>query len=563
MNIKSITYIFFLFISQLLFSQEKNDSIILEKLHFYRDINNDSTLFYANKLKNSSNVCSQLGSITAKAYIYHKQKKYTLVIDILNKLSDDIDLFIKEITPSCYLERKMAIHNRLFWAYKNLENYNEAYKQILKLESLITPPSSSKNLTNYRNYLGIYINKATIKENLNMHDEAFIILKQALSEFNSPMVVQLNNDNFIVSWKASILNSLGNTYINLSKKNNNLSYLDSASYYYDKAYETTKLFNPPHKDSEIIYNFRKTEVLIAQKKYNEALKLINNYKNISNGYHYKHREFFQKAICFNNLNLSDSTLYYTYKLLSDKKEECKRSNLITMYDILSKQYNKLQKADSAFKYSQKTIEQYNLANKNKEDTFHLLYKNDFNEAIELNKKLILKGEQNKTKLYSIIGSSTILVSLLFFFFYKKEKKKKKILLDKIQTYTSEETQKKEYNIDSDLEIAIINEIDRINNNLDYLKHDFSITTISEKLNTNSTYVSFVFNNTKGETFKQYYTRLKIDYIKQKLTKEPKYRNYNIKALAEEIGYSNASAFSRAFKKQTGITPSEFINNIDS
>ncbi|WP_366943585.1 helix-turn-helix domain-containing protein [uncultured Polaribacter sp.] len=32
----------------------------------------------------------------------------------------------------------------------------------------------------------------------------------------------------------------------------------------------------------------------------------------------------------------------------------------------------------------------------------------------------------------------------------------------------------------------------------------------------------------------------------------------MKSLAEEIGYTNASAFARAFKKYKGITPSEYL-----
>ena len=43
-----------------------------------------------------------------------------------------------------------------------------------------------------------------------------------------------------------------------------------------------------------------------------------------------------------------------------------------------------------------------------------------------------------------------------------------------------------------------------------------------------------------------------------LTEERKYRNYTIKSLAEEVGYTNASAFTRAFKKYKGNTPSDFI-----
>ena len=38
--------------------------------------------------------------------------------------------------------------------------------------------------------------------------------------------------------------------------------------------------------------------------------------------------------------------------------------------------------------------------------------------------------------------------------------------------------------------------------------------------------------------------------------------YSIQALAEELGYTNASAFTRAFKKQIGVTPSVFLKSLD-
>ena len=42
------------------------------------------------------------------------------------------------------------------------------------------------------------------------------------------------------------------------------------------------------------------------------------------------------------------------------------------------------KIDSAYKYSQLTLEQFNLARDDKEKTFNSLYKNDYNKIQQLN-----------------------------------------------------------------------------------------------------------------------------------------------------------------------------------
>ncbi len=71
--------------------------------------------------------------------------------------------------------------------------------------------------------------------------------------------------------------------------------------------------------------------------------------------------------------------------------------------------------------------------------------------------------------------------------------------------------------------------------------------LTKKLNTNTTYLSYIINKTKSKTLKNYITELKIEYL--------------IKFLTEEIGYTNASEFIRAFKKYKGVTPLEFIKTL--
>lgn len=300
---------------------------------------------------------------------------------------------------------------------------------------------------------------------------------------------------------------------------------------------------------------------MKQNKYQKAIDLINNYKNINNGYNYLHREYFQKAICFHNLNNSDSAVYYSNKLLKNHKN-CETSKLITIYDILSKEYNNLNKLDSAFKYSALTLEQFNLARNNKDKTFNLFYSNNFNKAQLLNQEIKEKEASKQKKLTISFVALLITFFIITFYLLKKEKEKKKELILMINNDKAVETEKKEYNIDEELENKILNEFTNAKKNLDFLKPDFSINYIADKLETNNTYVSFVFNKHHDESFKQYCTKLKINYVVEKLKSDKTFRKYSIQAIADEIGYTNASAFTRAFKKHIGVTPSAFLKTLD-
>ncbi|WP_158091362.1 helix-turn-helix domain-containing protein [Tenacibaculum holothuriorum] len=527
----------------------------------FRDTNIDSLTFYAKKLQNSNDVCYQYKGVRALNYIPYSEENYPLSEKRTLSLIKNINNSLKE-TPNrqCLLYLKINCYNRLFWIKKNQENYTEAYQYLISMNEVIDRIDSPIKKHQYS--VSNKLNKAQIKRVLNMDREAINILLDVV--FKAKKV----NDTAFISENLKLINShlynsLGKSYLILASKTDNTQLLDSANIYFDKSYEVTKTFNPIHKSSKLFYYYRKTEVLIAQKKFKEAIKLINEYKNINNGLNYKHREFFQKAICFHNLNKADSAIYHANKLLNDKKDKCSRSNLITLYDILSKQYLNLNKQDSAYKYSSKTLEEFQIARNNKEETYQLLYKNDLKNAQELNNSLIEKSKKENSSYMLFIAIPAISIIAIIAFFYRKEKKRNKKLYKKIITVTEEpETTKKEYNIDEKLEKEILNKLYKIKENHEYLQPDFSINKIANELNTNSTYISFVFNSKKEESFKQYYTKLKIEYIIDKLKTDKTYRMYSIQTLAEEVGYSNASAFSRAFKKHTGVTPSIFLKTLD-
>lgn len=56
--------------------------------------------------------------------------------------------------------------------------------------------------------------------------------------------------------------------------------------------------------------------------------------------------------------------------------------------------------------------------------------------------------------------------------------------------------------------------------------------------------------------------MRIHYVLQKLVDTPNFRKYTIQAIAEEVGYKDANTLVRVFKKQTGLSPNYYIEELE-
>lgn len=91
----------------------------------------------------------------------------------------------------------------------------------------------------------------------------------------------------------------------------------------------------------------------------------------------------------------------------------------------------------------------------------------------------------------------------------------------------------------------------IDTNLTQIKN---IQMISENLSYSRYYISHIFKDKIGMTVNEYITRRKIDMAIE-LLKDGRMR---ISEVAEKLNYESTQSFSKMFKKQTGLTPGQFI-----
>lgn len=558
---QSILFIFLIsFVFTIEAQKQKNNAIVLKDIDYYRatNLHIDSLIKVTKKMQKSLDPCEKIKGYSIESNMYYKignyKKSEILALRILDSLK----------TPKTPCERitKFNLLGRLFWIKKNTNSYNEAL-EYSRLKKKIFKDLPKEGVKYHIRELSNASSTALIKEILGFNDEAIHILQLALNNFDESKFTLTRKEKYAITLqKSSAYNIIGDAYYNKGENLITDPNLDSALVYYKKAYEEAKKFNPPHENSKPFYNLNRVKVLIKQNCYLKALDLMNTFTSKEKSYTVKDYIFY-KSITYYNLQNTDSTLHYSNLYINDSKiTPSTKKNRIVIYDILAKKYKNLHKSDSAYKYNELVLTELNELETNKLKTSKTHYLYDFDKIKNENQSAINRANSKQVLMSFLLG--TIALFLGFIIYTLKKRKINKTKNEQIIAETEKsliKTKKIDYNIDKNLEKRIIKELKELENSTLFLSANFSIIDLAKKMKTNTSYLSFIINKNKNTSFKQYLLELRINYLIQKLETDKKYKKYTIQTLAEEIGYTNASAFTRAFKKQMKCTPSTYIKGL--
>ncbi|MDX1943058.1 MAG: helix-turn-helix domain-containing protein [Saprospiraceae bacterium] len=89
----------------------------------------------------------------------------------------------------------------------------------------------------------------------------------------------------------------------------------------------------------------------------------------------------------------------------------------------------------------------------------------------------------------------------------------------------------------------------------YLDEALKLTTVATTLNIPEHHLSQALNEKSGKSFYDYITKFRIEEAKKQLLAKG---NKSILEIAYEVGFNNKTSFNKHFKKETGMTPSEFL-----
>ncbi|MGN0527303.1 MAG: helix-turn-helix domain-containing protein [Acutalibacteraceae bacterium] len=88
---------------------------------------------------------------------------------------------------------------------------------------------------------------------------------------------------------------------------------------------------------------------------------------------------------------------------------------------------------------------------------------------------------------------------------------------------------------------------------EHLSEEMSLAVLSEEFHLNAQYISQLFKNEIGVNFLTYLTNIRIEKAKRLLLST----SLSVAEVAEQSGYGDYRVFTKVFKKNEGITPSQY------
>ena len=117
------------------------------------------------------------------------------------------------------------------------------------------------------------------------------------------------------------------------------------------------------------------------------------------------------------------------------------------------------------------------------------------------------------------------------------------------THIVKDEDNEEYSTDSTQITPVLKEklLALMENQALYLDPNFRITSLSEKLFTNRTYLSNLINEEFNMSFSDFVNRYRVSYAKTMMETDAE-NNFSLEYISEKAGFGSLSSFNRAFKK---------------
>jgi len=94
----------------------------------------------------------------------------------------------------------------------------------------------------------------------------------------------------------------------------------------------------------------------------------------------------------------------------------------------------------------------------------------------------------------------------------------------------------------------------------YINPDITIAKLSDELGVTPEYLSGILNGRLSMNFFDFINHHRIEEFKE-LCKNPKNQNFTLISLSYDCGFNSKATFNRVFKKNVGVTPSEYFQGV--
>ena len=211
-------------------------------------------------------------------------------------------------------------------------------------------------------------------------------------------------------------------------------------------------------------------------------------------------------------------------------------------------------ASHYFRQYMKFIDSISLENKERSLFDMLLAYNSIQHEYELTKQDLALSENRRRLLTAIfIIAMLAITSTALYILYARQRKAFKeaaVRYDEYRRRLTTETAAPEHDTMSDLFCRL----ESLMKEGAYRQKDLSLEKIASMLGSNRTYVSNTINKMAGVTFYSYLDSYRIKEATGILSNPTLPPSVSLKSIADDIGYNSPQVFHRAFKKETGTTP---------
>ncbi|MBK8567008.1 MAG: helix-turn-helix transcriptional regulator [Saprospiraceae bacterium] len=90
----------------------------------------------------------------------------------------------------------------------------------------------------------------------------------------------------------------------------------------------------------------------------------------------------------------------------------------------------------------------------------------------------------------------------------------------------------------------------------YLEPELTLSDLARRLQTNASLLSAAVNRAFGKNFNDFVNEYRVEEVKR-LLEDPKAKHLSLLGIGLECGFNSKSTFNRAFRKVTGVAPSEW------
>lgn len=216
-------------------------------------------------------------------------------------------------------------------------------------------------------------------------------------------------------------------------------------------------------------------------------------------------------------------------------------------------------------------------------TFYLEKREDMNEARlasigEL--KYISNLRKEEAKVHSanvrnrylrwitvILGSVLLIILALVAMIwrnYRAIKARNQSLFDKYQLLLDSESSSREKkygrsNLDDTKKEELMARINEVMGDAEQIcREEFTSKELAQLVGSNTSYISQVINEKMGISFSTLLRNSRIKIACHRISEDSQYDRHTIEAIANSVGFKSRTAFINAFKREVGLTPSEYI-----